>query len=135
MKTFLDSGVLLHAWRGETLAGPALRILDDDTREFFTSQLVRLELLPKPRFEKRPREIAFYEAHFAGCESSEPLSAALGAEAEKLAARHGLAGPDALQIAAAIRQGVEEFYTSEKPGKPMFRVKEIKIFSLFTLLD
>jgi hypothetical protein len=30
---------------------------------------------------------------------------------------------------------VEEFYTSEKPGKPVFRVKEIKIISLFTLLD
>jgi hypothetical protein len=28
----------------------------------------------------------------------------------------------------------EEFYTWEKPGKPMFRAKEIKIISLFTLL-
>jgi hypothetical protein len=46
-----------------------------------------------------------------------------------------LAGPDALQIAAAIRQGVEEFYTSEKPGKPMFRVNEISVISLFSILD
>ena len=135
MKTFLDSGVLLHAWRGETLSRAAMRILDDDTREFFTSQLVRLELLPKPRFEKRPREVAFYEAHFADCTASEVLGAELGFEAERLAARHGLAGPDALQVAAAIRQGVQEFYTSEKPGKPMFRVKELKVVSLFTLLD
>jgi len=135
LKTFLDSGVLLHAWRGEALSGVALQIMDDDTREFFTSQMVRLELLPKARFERRPREIAFYEAHFADCKASEPLSAELGLEAEKLATRHGLAGPDALQIAAAIRQGVEEFYTSEKPGKPMFRVKEIKVVSLFSLLD
>jgi predicted nucleic acid-binding protein len=131
----MDGGVLLHAWRGETLSRPAMRILDDDTREFFTSQLVRLELLPKPRFEKRPREVAFYEAHFADCTASEALSAELGLEAERLAARHGLAGPDALQVAAAIRQGVQEFYTSEKPGKPMFRIKEIKVVSLYTLLD
>lgn len=135
MRTFLDSGVLLHAWRGETLSGAAMKIIDDDTREFFTSQLVRLELLPKAHFEKRPREVAFYEAHFADCAGSQSLSRELGLEAERLAARHGLAGPDALQIAAAIRQGVEEFYTSEKPGKPMFRVNEIKVISLISLLD
>jgi predicted nucleic acid-binding protein len=135
LKTFLDSGVLLHAWRGETLSGAALRIIDDDTREFFTSQMVRLELLPKARFEKRSREVAFYESHFADCTDSQPLSQELGLEAEKLAARHGLSGPDALQIAAAIRQGVEEFYTSEKPGKLMFRVNGIRVVSLFSLLD
>jgi hypothetical protein len=135
LKTFLDSGVLLHAWRGEILSGAAMQIIDDDTREFFTSQMVRLELLPKARFEKRPREVAFYEAHFADCAGNQPLSQELGLEAEKLAARHGLAGPDALQLAAAIRQGVEEFYTSEKPGKPMFRVNEIRVVSLFSLLD
>jgi predicted nucleic acid-binding protein len=135
LKTFLDSGVLLHAWCGEALSGAAMKIIDDDMREFFTSQLVRLELLPKARFEKRPREVAFYEAHFADCMGSQPLSQELGLEAERLAVRHGLAGPDALQIAAAIRQGVEEFYTSEKPGKPMFRVSEIRVISLFSLLD
>jgi predicted nucleic acid-binding protein len=126
---------LLHAWRGETLSAAAMQIIDDDTREFFTSQMVRLELLPKARFEKRPREVAFYEAHFADCVGSQPLSQELGLEAEKLASRHGLAGPDALQIAAAIRQGVEEFYTSEKSGKPLFRLDEIRVVSLFSLLD
>jgi predicted nucleic acid-binding protein len=112
-----------------------MRIIDDASREFVTSQLVRLELLPKARFEKRSKEVAFYELHFADCVRTEPLSAELGREAEALAARHGLAGPDALQIAAAIRQGVEEFFTSEKPGKPMFRAARIKVVSLFSLLD
>lgn len=135
MKTFLDSGVLLHAWRGELLSTAALRILDDDTREFCTSQMVRLELLPKARYERRLKEIAFYEAHFAECAACEPLTQELGVEAEKLATRYGLAGPDALQLCAAIRQGAQEFYTSEKPGKPMFRVKELAIVSLFSLLD
>jgi hypothetical protein len=57
----------------------------------------------------------------------------LGNEAETIAARYGLAGPDALQIAAAIRLGVEEFVTTEKPGKPMFRVKELKVISIYSL--
>jgi hypothetical protein len=117
------------------LSGPALRLMDDEEREFVTSQMVRLELLPKAVFERRAREVAFYEAHFSECIACEPLSEALGAEGERLAARYGLAGPDALQLCAAVRRGVEEFYTSEKPGKPMFRVKEVKVISLFSLLD
>jgi len=125
--------VLLQAWRGEELAQAALNLLADDSRQFFSSQMVQLELLPKPRFEKRPREIAFYEAYFAEAAAVEPLSAELGREAEGLAVRYGLAGPDALQLAAAIRQGVEEFYTTEKLSKPMFRVKELKVISLYSL--
>ena len=133
MKTFLDSGVLLKAWRGEELAAEALAVLADDARQFFSSQMVRLELLPKPQFEKRPVEVAFYEAFFAAAAAIEPLSAELGHAAEKLAARYGLSGPDALQIAAALRQGVQEFYTTEKSTKPMFRVRELKVISLHSL--
>ena len=133
MKTFIDSGVLLKAWRGQDLADEALTILSDDNREFYSSQMVRLELLPKPCFEKRQKELNFYEAHFSEVKAFEPLSSDLGNDAESLAARYGLAGPDALQIAAAVRQGVQEFYTSEKPGKPMFRVRELKIISLHSI--
>jgi hypothetical protein len=134
LKTFLDSGVLLHGWRGDHLSAVVMQIIDDEKREFFTSQMVRLELLPKPRFEKRHAEVAFYENHFGDCSFTEPLSKELGVEAENLATRYGLAGPDSLQLAAALRRGVAEFYTSERPGKPMFRLKEIKVISLFSLL-
>ena len=106
-----------------------MQIIDDENREFFTSQMVRLELLPKPCFEKRDAEVAFYENHFRDCSFTEPLSKELGAEAEKLATRYGLAGPDSLQLAASLRHSVAEFYTSERPGKPMFRVS---LFSLLT---
>ena len=108
-------------------------VLADDTREFYTAQLVKLETLPKARHEKNLLEQEFYETHFAQAVHCEPLSEDLGKEAEKLAARYGLAGPDALQIAAAIRQGAAEFITSEKPSKPMFRVKEIRVVSLYSL--
>ncbi len=134
MKTFLDSGVLLKAWRGEELAQVALDLLSDSRRQFISSQMVRLELLPKPRHEKRLREVAFYESFFADAEAIEPLSAELGREAEALAARYGLSGPDALQIAAALRHVVQEFYTTEKSSQPMFRVQELKVISLHALI-
>ena len=133
MRTFLDTGVLLSAWKRETLSAAALTVMAADHREFYSSQMVRLELLPKPRFEKRSDEVRFYENFFSGTTASEPLSVGLGNEAEALAARYGLSAADALQVAAAIRMGVEEFYTSEKPGKPMFRVKELKVISLHSL--
>ena len=92
-----------------------------------------LETLPQARHEKNRSEQEFYATHFAGVVHCECLSEALGKAAERLAGQYGLAGPDALQIAAAIRQGVTEFVTSEKPSKPMFRVKELKVVSLYSL--
>jgi predicted nucleic acid-binding protein len=133
LTTFLDSSVLITAWRQNELASAALKILTDDTRQFFTSQMVMLEVLPKARFARQSKEEQFYTSHFSEAEAIEPLSTELGREAEKLATRYGLSGPDALQIAAALRHGVREFYTTEKSTKPMFRVKELKVISLHSL--
>jgi len=55
------------------------------------------------------------------------LSSELGREGFELAKRYGLAAADALHIAAALRQNVQEFVTSEMPGKPLFRVKELTV--------
>ena len=84
MRTFLDSGILLTAWKREHLHAEALALLADESRQFFSSQMVRLELLPKPRFEKRTAEVGFYESFFAGAVAIEPLSAELGRDADSL---------------------------------------------------
>ena len=134
MRTFLDTGVLLTAWKRAHLADEAFQLLADENRQFFSSQLVRLELLPKPTHEKRALELAFYESFFASTVAVEPLSGGLARAAEKLARRYGLSGPDALQIAAALRHDVHEFYTTEKPAKAIFRVRELKVISLHSLI-
>jgi predicted nucleic acid-binding protein len=132
LRTSLDSGVLLTAWRGEPSpeTEAALSIMADDQRQFYTSDNVKLELLPKPAFEKRRVEVEFYQDHFDSALATEPFSPELGRLALGLATKHGLSAGDALNVAAAIRQGVEEFVTSELPGKPIFRVAGIRVISL-----
>ena len=132
-KTFLDSGVLLTAWRGKECCEQALAVMEDDSREFCTSQLVKLELLPKPAFFKQKLETEFYGTYFSQVKYEEPLSEALGNEAMALASTHGIAAADALNLCAALRQGAVEFITSEKPGKPMFSLSRIKVTSLHSL--
>lgn len=129
MKTFLDSGVLLTAWRGAD-AAIAISIIEDPAREFYTSDLVKLELLPKPACFKNHLEVGFYEMFFKAAKASEPLSPALGRHADRLARRYGLAALDALHIAAAIRQGAKEFITTESETKPLHRVTEIRVRAL-----
>jgi hypothetical protein len=131
VKTFLDSGVLLTAWRGKD-SEAALAVMEDPRREFYTSQLVKLELLSKPAFFKQEAELEFYQTHFRAVKGEEPLSRELGEKAGELARQYGLAAVDALHLAAAIGQGAEEFITAEKPGKPMFRVRVITVTSIHT---
>ena len=132
MKTFLDSGILLSAWKRGEFHERARSIMDDETRSFLTCENVKLELLPKPTFEKGPFEVEFYNDHFS-LATIEPFSAALGEAALELGEKFGLAAGDALNLASAIRQGADEFITSELPGKPMFRVKKLKVISLHSL--
>ena len=131
MKTFLDSNVLLMAWKGrDDDAQKAISVLEDDSREFFTAFTVKLELLPKPFYFKKRDEIEFYNAHFNQVTGEEPFSIALGEQAFELGKKHGLAAMDALNIAAALKMGVEEFITGELPGKALFRVPGIKVTTL-----
>jgi predicted nucleic acid-binding protein len=52
--TFIDSGVLIAAARGEgEIAERALQILEDNKREFASSQFLKLEVLPKATYNKR----------------------------------------------------------------------------------
>jgi predicted nucleic acid-binding protein len=133
LKTFLDSGVLLTAWKRGEQHHCAMSIMADDSREFVTCDNVRLELLPKAVYENRHAEIEFYNEHFSETSACEPFSEALGSAALALARKHGLSAGDALNLAAAIRLGAEEFITSELPGKPLFRVTGIRIISLHSV--
>jgi hypothetical protein len=127
-KTFIDSGVLISAWRSNTLAAVrALIVLNDPQREFVSSPFVQLELLPKPQFFKRQMEVAFYERYFAGVRWWARDCEQIVTEALKLGSRFGLNALDAMHITAAHLSQADEFVTAERPASPFSRVTGIKI--------
>jgi len=65
IRTFIDSGVLIQAVRGEEkIADKALQILEDTNREFASSIFLKMEVLPKAIYQKQSREVKFYEEYF-----------------------------------------------------------------------
>jgi predicted nucleic acid-binding protein len=130
--TYIDSGVLIFAAQGTTdSAALALPFLADPSREYITSDYVRLEVLPKATFQKRTAEIAFYDLFFTTTTRSIPTSEALLQYALEEACKNGIHGLDAVHIACAVFAGAEEFITSEKTNRPIHRTKVIRMVSIF----
>jgi predicted nucleic acid-binding protein len=130
-KTFVDAGVLIAAARGkDDVAVQAMKILDDPNREFVSSPFLKLEILPKPIYEKRQAEVEFYKtffdavAHWAN--SVEDITKNAHAEACKW----GLNAMDALHVAAAASAGAVDLITTEKAEKPIHRVNSVNVLSI-----
>ncbi len=131
-RTYLDTGVLIAAWRGNHPVGAKSRALLDSTgRVYIHSFFLELELFPKPIFNKFYNEIEFYRAALGGFERVTITQTGLEKMALKIAGKYGLAAMDAIHIAAAIEGKAEEFITTEKSGKPICRVTEISVTSLW----
>jgi len=129
-RTYLDSGVLIAAWRGlEYQSNKAISVLDDSRRTFIVSDFIVLETIAKPTFNKFNDEVTFMRTIFNKAErimSSEKLTK----KAVSIACKYDLTAIDALHISAAIMANVDEFITSEKQTKPMFKITELNVISL-----
>ncbi|NES65569.1 MAG: type II toxin-antitoxin system VapC family toxin [Okeania sp. SIO2D1] len=113
IKTYIDSGVLIQAYRGETLIGiKAQEILDDPQREYATSSFVKLEVLSKAIYFQNLAEVNFYETFFAGCTIWANELEKIVESAQKLAADFGINAIDALHVAAAISVNADELITT-----------------------
>lgn len=130
-RTFIDSGVLIAASRGiDEVSQTAMGVLDDPERVYVTSDLVRLEVLPKAIYNKRAVEAEFYRLFFDGVEEVVAITQTLVSQALNEASQYGLSAIDALHIAAAKSVAVEEFVTVERTTKPLFRVSGLKVTTL-----
>lgn len=131
IRTFLDSGVLLAAARSVSRDRErALQILEDPNRIFLTSAFVYIEVVPKAIYHKKPLERAFYQEYFDGAEWVRDVEQIVQM-ARVDAAKHGLAAMDALHLAAANIGHADEFITTERSERPLFRVTSTKVISLF----
>jgi len=130
-KTYIDSGVLINAFRGTTeVSLKATQVLDDPLREFASSAFVQLETLPKAIYNKQQEEVEFYEAFFTAVTYwASDLDQILKAAAH-IALTYGLASMDALHVAAALSMSVDELVTTERITKPMHWVTEVHVVSI-----
>ena len=129
--SYIDSGVLINAFRGDSeVSLQTLLILDDPDRQFASSPFVQLETLPKCIYQRQIAEQDFYQTFFDNVKYWANDIVSIIAQAQTIAGQYGIAGMDALHIAAALSIGAEEFITTEKKTKPMFRVTELQMISL-----
>ncbi len=57
-RTFLDSSILIDAWKGKSREGEAAReLVSDSKRPFIVSDFLYLELLPHPQYFKNFAEV------------------------------------------------------------------------------
>lgn len=125
-RTFLDAGILIEAARGESRR--ALTIFNDPNLIFVSTRLLLLEILPKAHYYKRVEEVAFYEWFFKhGVSIWVDDFDILLAKSLELASQYGLNALDACHLAAALLAKCEDFLTTEKPGRPIYRVEGLNI--------
>lgn len=131
-RTFVDTGALIAAARGTgDISEKALGILADSEREFASSIFVKLEVLPKAVFNRQTDEVEFYEVFFSAVTHWASDVEQVVQEAYQIACKYGIAAVDALHVAAALTTGVDELVTTEKLTKPIYRVIEIQVISIF----
>jgi len=133
-RTFLDAGVLIAAARGQDTASiAALKILDDQSREFVSSPFVKLEVIPKAVYNGKTNEAEFYEAFFDSVCFWEDDLAGIVSAGETIALSFGLSAMDSLHVAAAVLSRSEELVTTERQSKPIHRVRGIRVTSIQTI--
>lgn len=132
IRTVIDSCVLIAAFGGVEGEenNKALATLDDTNREFIAVDFVALETIPAPTFNKRYDQVHLFQSFFDDAPLRVEVSADVTALAIRLASEHGIGPIDALIVSSAIIGGADELITMEKPTKPMFKVKTVKITSL-----
>jgi hypothetical protein len=125
-RTYLDSSVLIQAVQGVDGEKTA-ELLEDPEREFVAATFLKRKLLPQPTFHKRKAELEFLEAFFQRVTEWREADEALVAGALMEANSVPLTAVDAIHIAAAKALGCDEFITAEKPGKPLHKVRGLKV--------
>jgi hypothetical protein len=127
-RTYVDAGVLVQAARGvDGLSRPAIEILCETDREFVSSVLVRLEVLP---MAQSPSEIEFYETYFKQVAIWAPIDPHLLTTAVEEARTSGVSPLEAMHVVMAASTGCHELVTAEKKDTPIHGTKRVSVVGL-----
>jgi len=131
IRTFIDTGVLIAAARGQDLiTKQAMSVLDDPNRVFISSIFLKLELLPKPMYHQKTAETAFYTAYFNAVTVWATAYQSIIELAYQGAQQVGLSAMDALHVSTASLMQADELVTTEKSNKPIHRTALVKVISI-----
>ena len=131
IRTYLDTNCLIAYADAEVLRQTkVVALLNEPSRVFMYSSFTTLETLALALHYRKPQRAWFFRYYINLCTHHSDHVTEILHEAHRQAEKYGIVGIDACHIAAAIVGQAEEFYTFEKPTKPMFRTKEIKVISL-----
>jgi predicted nucleic acid-binding protein len=152
VRVFLDAGVVISAGelrtpkasgtsaqrrREHELARAAhlgsLALLCDD-HEFFFTPFVELEVYPLPEFERQDLPLAVRQGFLL---QASPVDASLEqivVRAREVGRETGVAGMDALHLAAAELARCDVLATTERAGKPLHRSRRVRVVDVRTLV-
>jgi predicted nucleic acid-binding protein len=136
-RTFLDTGVLLDAYRAqEPRRGAALSLLNDPGRLFLTSPFVHLEIVPKSIANQNVSETRFYELYFPVAQHRMVYKLATHiASWSRGGGTDGLGATDALHLAAASLLNADEFLTTERRGRSIYRSRIVNVQFVYAVVD
>ncbi len=131
-RTFVDANILINATNinDAVLIMKIENLLDSEQREFVASDFLELEVLPKPVHNKRQVSVEFCQNFFASCVERIEVNSRTTKIAYDEACLLGLSGADAIHLAAAYEANADELVTLEKPTKPMYKSKLVKVVYL-----
>lgn len=89
--------------------------------------------MPKALYHQRTFEADYYERFFRQVDRWADEYRILIQQAQSLAEQYGLGGMDALHVASAKQTNCDILITTEQTGKPLHRVKGLRVVSLFDL--
>lgn len=96
---------------------------------FGIAPLIKLEVILQPTHRKQTVELQFYEEYFKHANCWGTLDRMFEIASPE-AMKHGISVMDALHIAAANLARCKLLITTEKPTKPMFRTKLVRVVSI-----
>lgn len=129
--TYLDTNCLIALADAEPQRKQKVfDLLNDPQRVFVYSSFFTLETLSLAIHYKNKKRQQVFRVYINLCAHFSNNLPAIMNEAYRQSERYGIVGIDACHIAAAVVVLAEEFYTFEKPTRPMFRTKDLKVISL-----